>query len=101
MQLPKIGGALGEIKSPEAIAVFTAAILTPIIFPYVTQLLAKIPVLNSHVTTSMLLFALVTFLIASRLKGTARAICIGVAGSFVLIGLGPWIQKYLPNTVVP
>jgi len=101
MQLPKLGGALGQVTSPEAIAVFTAAILTPIVYPYISKAVANIPFLSDHLTTAMILFAVLALMIASRLKDKARAIAIGLAGAFVLIGLAPFIQKYLPNAVIP
>lgn len=103
MQIAKYtAGITGMFTAPEVIAVFSAAIVTPIIAPYVQQWVAKIPFLQDHLTIATLLFAAVIFIIANRVNhGMVRAIMVGVAGAFLLIGLAPFITPYLKSTVVP
>lgn len=102
MQLPKLTGIFGSLKAPEVVAVFTAAIVTPIIYPYVTKWIANIPFLAGHTTIAAVLVAILLFVISTKVgNGPLRSVIVGLAGAFVLIGFAPFIQKYLPQTVVP
>lgn len=87
-------GLGGLIKSPEAIAIASATFLTPIVQPFVNRILASIPFLRNHQTLALVIFGLIIFLLASRIKsGIMRSVVIGVAGSLFILGIAPVVNS--------
>ena len=84
----RIGGFISYIKSPEFIAVASAIIVTPMVASFLLPLIRRIPVIGSHPTGSVLVAALVVFIIGKWLRGALiRAILIGVSGGLVINAL--------------
>lgn len=101
MQLiPKIsaGGIAHVLKSPEVIAVGSAAIIAPIIEPYITSFLVKIPGFNKFGSWILVGFSIIVLLLAGKMKsGAMRAIVIGVAGATFFIGIIPVINPLVKS----
>jgi ABC-type Fe3+-siderophore transport system permease subunit len=95
--IPKVGtSTIKEMfKSPEIIAVGSAAVLAPLLSNSVYGFLAKIPFLKDHKTIATFVFAVIAFAIAVRFKGVMRAILIGVAGSFFITAIVPLVSSYI------
>jgi|APSaa5957512535_1039671.scaffolds.fasta_scaffold02589_16 hypothetical protein len=96
--LPKVGlSTFGEMaKSPEVVAVVSAAIVAPIVAKPINNLLEKIPFIGKFKTAGLLIVAVVIFAIASKVKGhMVRAVLIGVAGAQLLIAVTPFISRFV------
>ena len=96
--LPKVGlSTFGQMaKSPEVIAVVSAAVVAPIVAKPINNLLEKIPFIGKYKTAGLLLVAVVIFAIASKVKGhMVRAVLIEIAGANLLIAVTPFISKFV------
>lgn len=87
--IPKVGGSIngfmGFLTSPEAIAVASAIILTPFIAGYILPLVSRIPVIGNYGTVTLLVAALIVFLIAKWVGGGfLRSIFLGAAAGMVI-----------------
>jgi len=79
-----LGGFTGFIFSNETVAVFSAVVISPVVSRHLLPLIQKIPVLNSNITVSLAVAALVVFVVAKFFMGYIRSILLGVAAAFVL-----------------
>lgn len=98
MLVPKISaGSISHVlKSPEVIAVGSAALLAPIVEPYITSFLSKIPGFNKFGTWILLGFSILILLLAGKMKsGALRAVVIGVAGATFFIGIIPVVNPLI------
>lgn len=96
--IPKIsaGGIAHVLKSPEVIAVGSAAIISPIVEPYITAFLARIPGFNKFGTWILVGFSIIVLLLAGKMKsGSLRAVVIGVAGATFFIGIIPVVNPLI------
>ena len=92
----KVGSISKAITSPEIVAIISASVLAPVIQPFVTDFINKIPIARDHVTIALIIISIVVLLIAVKMKsGVFRAIIIGIAGSFLVIGAIPAVQQVL------
>lgn len=89
MGIPKVGGSVnsfvGFLTSKEAVAVASAMIITPFIAGYILPLVQKIPVIGNYGTITLLVGALIVFLIAKWVgNGFMRSIFLGAAAGMVI-----------------
>ena len=98
LSMKGILGSAKEIPTNSAIiAVLSASIVTPIIAPSINQAIKSVGILNAHVTTSAIIPAILLFWVAKKFpqNSIVSPMIIGVAGSFVLTAIMPFISPFL------
>ena len=82
------------LTSPEVIAVGSAAILAPLLQPFIEEQIRKLPFARDHITAAMIIISIVILLIVTKMKaGVLRGLAIGIAGANFFIGIVPFVQK--------
>jgi len=86
-----------QIIGNEAIlAVLASSILSPILVPTITNYINKLPYVASHVTIAAAIPAILLFRIGiSMTNRTIGALILGVAGSFVLTAVLPFVAPLI------
>lgn len=79
-----LGGFTSFVFSPESIAVFSAVVITPVISRHLLPLIQRVPLLNSNLTISLIVAAVITFVVAKFFMGFIRSLLLGVAAGFAL-----------------
>jgi len=94
--VPKVsvGKILTILKSPEVIAVGSAALIAPLLEPHINGFIAKIPILGKHPFIALTVFAILLLLVAAKMKGVVRAVLIGVAGANFFIAVIPTVRGF-------
>ena len=86
-----------QIMGNEAIlAVLASSILSPILVPTITNYINILPYVASHVTIAAAIPAILLFRIGIAMSNrTIGALILGVAGSFVLTAVLPFVSPIL------
>jgi hypothetical protein len=86
-----------QIIGNEAIlAVLSSSILSPMLVPTITSYIAKLPYVSTHVTIAAAIPAILLFRIGVSMSNrTLGALILGVAGSFVLAAVLPFVSPIL------
>ena len=92
--LPKTGK---QVLGNEAIlAVLASSILSPMLVPTITSYINRLPYVATHVTIAAAIPAIILFKIGINMKNrTIGALILGVAGSFVLTAVLPFVSPIL------
>ena len=99
-ELFSIGGAPKTAKAAlgnEAIlAVLSSSILSPMLVPTITSYINRLPYVATHVTIAAAIPAIILFRLGISMKNrTVGALILGVAGSFVLSAVLPFVSPIL------
>jgi len=87
-----------QIANNQAIiAVLSASILAPMIAPSINNAVQKMPFVSDHQSLSSFVPAIALFVLSKKLTTNPllSALIIGVAGSFVLTGIMPYVSPLL------
>jgi len=84
------------IKNEAILAVLASSILSPMLVPTITSYVQKLPYVSAHVTIAAAIPAILLFRIGISMKNrTIGALILGVAGSFVLSAVLPFVTPLL------
>lgn len=86
-----------EALGNEAIlAVLASSILSPMLVPTITSYINKLPYVATHVTIAAAIPAIILFRLGISMKNrTIGALILGVAGSFVLTAVLPFVSPIM------
>ena len=88
--------AKAAIKNEAILAVLSSSILSPMLVPTITSYVQELPYVSSHVTIAAAVPAIILFRIGISMKNrTLGALVLGVAGSFVLTAVLPFVTPLL------
>jgi hypothetical protein len=87
----------GIMSNQAIIAVLSASILAPIIAPPINNAVKNIPFVSNHQSLSSFVPAIALFYASKKFTSSplVSALIIGVAGSFVLTGIMPYVAPFL------
>jgi len=104
--VPKLSDLFSPSKTPQTakqiigneaiLAVLASSILSPMLVPTITSYINKLPYVAAHVTIAAAIPAILLFRIGISMKNrTVGALILGVAGSFVLTAVLPFVSPIL------
>jgi len=103
---PKLANLFSLSKTPQTaraalgneaiLAVLSSSILSPMLVPTITSYIAKLPYVATHVSIAAAIPAILLFRIGIAMENrTVGALILGVAGSFVLTAVLPFVSPIL------
>lgn len=98
LSLGGISTNVQQIANNQAIiAVLSASILSPLIAPSINNAVQQIPFVSDHQSLSSFVPAIALFALSKKITTNPlfSALIIGVAGSFVLTGIMPYVAPLL------
>ena len=95
-KLNPLGTSKDIIKNEAILAVLASSILSPMLVPTIQSYVAKLPYVSTHVTIAAAIPAILLFRIGVSMQNRVLgALVLGVAGSFVLASVLPFISPVL------
>lgn len=95
-KLNPLGTGKQIIGNEAILAVLASSILSPILVPTITNYINRLPYVATHVTIAAAIPAILLFRIGISMQNrTIGALILGVAGSFVLTGILPFIAPLM------
>jgi len=95
-KLNPLGTGKQIIGNEAILAVLASSILSPILVPTIVNYVNKLPYLSAHVTTAAAIPAILLFRIGIAMQNrTIGALILGVAGSFVLAAVLPFVAPLI------
>ena len=95
-KLNPLGTGKQIIGNEAILAVLASSILSPILVPTITSYINKLPYVATHVTLAAAIPAILLFRIGISMQNrTIGALILGVAGSFVLTAILPFVTPLM------